>query len=94
MGAHTQSGGRYFNPRTPRGVRQALRRKFRPLREFQSTHPARGATSVDVSTIYPYVFQSTHPARGATKYCFINRNNINNFNPRTPRGVRRCINCL
>ena len=37
-----------------------------PAREFQSTHPARGATS-DIAYYVPHaVFQSTHPARGAT----------------------------
>ena len=36
--------------------------------EFQSTHPARGATFDEaVSLGLMRAFQSTHPARGATK---------------------------
>ena len=35
----------YFNPRTPRGVRRAGLRSGIQRRPFQSTHPARGATS-------------------------------------------------
>ncbi len=34
----------YFNPRTPRGVRQVPSYNDWPNHEFQSTHPARGAT--------------------------------------------------
>ncbi len=34
--------------------------------EFQSTHPARGATPCLNIQVFPIVFQSTHPARGAT----------------------------
>ena len=45
----------YFNPRTPRGVRRASPLPLR-LRhpQFQSTHPARGAT------IYPHPTMSIH----------------------------------
>ena len=35
---------RYFNPRTPRGVRHRPGISFGTQRIFQSTHPARGAT--------------------------------------------------
>ena len=39
---------------------------------FQSTLPARGATLLDVMTVFPDAFQSTLPARGATRLtnCF------------------------
>ena len=33
-----------FNPRTPRGVRRLIKFLVKVLDEFQSTHPARGAT--------------------------------------------------
>ena len=36
-----------FNPRTPRGVRRDILRHNRKLVQFQSTHPARGATLRD-----------------------------------------------
>ena len=78
--------------------------------EFQSTHPARGATSWAELDAEAQEFQSTHPARGATLHrryprhvkeisihapregCDISRRSVaddkQNFNPRTPRGVR------
>ena len=37
-------GWRYFNPRTPRGVRLSMERYTYQDGGFQSTHPARGAT--------------------------------------------------
>ena len=33
-----------FNPRTPRGVRLLVGELAKLLKQFQSTHPARGAT--------------------------------------------------
>ena len=36
---------RYFNPRTPCGVRRAPRYRYTPRAQFQSTHPLRGATA-------------------------------------------------
>ena len=35
----------HFNPRTPRGVRHAINLFWTVDTEFQSTHPARGATA-------------------------------------------------
>ena len=65
-------------------------RKNRVIEKFQSTHPARGATS---SPIRPrrlsFIFQSTHPARGATRLSPRRGYPSWYFNPRTPRGVRR-----
>ena len=56
-----------FNPRTPRGVRPAGRRgRGTGSSRFQSTHPARGATSKGGRRAATLKFQSTHPARGAT----------------------------
>ena len=57
----------YFNPRPPRGGRPSLvaQRSIRFL--FQSTPPARGATSTTPFISFSYSgFQSTPPARGAT----------------------------
>ena len=57
----------YFNPRTPRGVRQVSNISFLLFHStFQSTHPARGATDTLISVKLTDTFQSTHPARGAT----------------------------
>ena len=57
--------------------------------QFQSTHPARGATSNDKRLeADELLFQSTHPARGATVCRRATMDVFTCFNPRTPRGVR------
>ena len=79
----------YFNPRTPRGVRPGGWVWCSPRRaEFQSTHPARGATTRTSTAQANVRFQSTHPARGATAHKRDHARRILYFNPRTPRGVR------
>ena len=62
-------GVRYFNPRTPCGVRPATTCPTGTQHIFQSTHPLRGATLavIEATSILP--FQSTHPLRGATNTC-------------------------
>ena len=59
---------RYFNPRTPCGVRRTNTTSHLRSDLFQSTHPLRGATVafVQISTDLIVIFQSTHPLRGAT----------------------------
>ena len=57
----------HFNPRSPRGERQANKRRSERGAGFQSTLPARGATVVlSDYPLAPVPFQSTLPARGAT----------------------------
>ena len=106
----------HFNPRTPRGVRLGPQMILTRPPVFQSTHPARGATSWAELDAEAQEFQSTHPARGATLHrryprhvkeisihapregCDISRRSVaddkQNFNPRTPRGVRQLLSCL
>ena len=57
-----------FNPRSPHGERRSGRDGLLVGKEFQSTLPARGATS-DRWQLYHNckAFQSTLPARGATR---------------------------
>ena len=63
--------------------------------QFQSTHPARGATSNDKRLeADELLFQSTHPARGATVCRRATMDVFTCFNPRTPRGVRRTVSTL
>ena len=72
------------------GCDPSMRRLDFLISQFQSTHPARGATE-------PHQrgrggaggFQSTHPARGATSDVQYWHACFGYFNPRTPRGVRR-----
>ena len=56
-----------FNPRTPRGVRRSGCGTSQCPPRFQSTHPARGATTGMPWRSSMERFQSTHPARGATE---------------------------
>ena len=63
----TPSAAIDFNPRTPCGVRPPSPNNCTTGREFQSTHPMRGATSLTTSSsVFVVRFQSTHPMRGAT----------------------------
>ena len=56
-----------FNPRTPCGVRRCVCTLMAFVTKFQSTHPLRGATLLQVRRHDPAQgFQSTHPLRGAT----------------------------
>ena len=58
------------------------------LVEFQSTHPAGGATKAWENSMGQNQFQSTHPAGGATMLPKALFALPHYFNPRTPRGVR------
>ena len=57
---------RYFNPRTPCGVRPEFSKIIEHLPGFQSTHPVWGATLFPRLSFALKVFQSTHPVWGAT----------------------------
>ena len=48
------------------GCDQSLKLAASQANQFQSTHPARGATGSSPSSSASSAFQSTHPARGAT----------------------------
>ncbi len=57
-----------FNPRTPRGVRQAIDLHLMALTDPISIHaPREGCDSSLTESPSSYLFQSTHPARGATR---------------------------
>ena len=61
-----------------------------PPFEFQSTPPARGATTILTTKCQQkFKFQSTPPARGATSSLSIVTSHYMYFNPRPPRGGRR-----
>ena len=61
------------------------------LSRFQSTLPARGATTCCLVNRYAVVFQSTLPARGATCPCPRPASPPRHFNPRSPHGERQII---
>ena len=56
----------HFNPRSPRGERQAKATDVPGWDQFQSTLPSRGATSPTFRSRSWSEFQSTLPSRGAT----------------------------
>ena len=63
--------------------------RFKYFFLFQSTHPLRDATDIDiVTTSYISLFQSTHPLRDATSMLMYQGHMNQNFNPRTPYGMR------
>ena len=79
----------YFNPRTPRGVRLQPGYECKVSDEFQSTHPARGAT-FECTLLFVFLVISIHaPREGCDLRPSITPAERLNFNPRTPRGVRR-----
>ena len=58
----------YFNPRSLHGERPAVDLSKSTISTFQSTLPARGATTTISFAWRAMLFQSTLPARGATQY--------------------------
>ena len=78
-----------FNPRTPRGVRQRHPLHSSYDRQFQSTHPARGATTSGGRRYTSALNFNPRTPRGVRR-CIdrLSPWHRNNFNPRTPRGVR------
>ena len=81
---------RHFNPRTPRGVR-LFSSKLPPFsQEFQSTHPARGATWHLRQDGGQHLEISIHaPREGCDTTPGVQIMAQGDFNPRTPRGVRQ-----
>ena len=89
VGRNPEGVSGYFNPRPPRGGRLRWWPANRPPDLFQSTPPARGATSAGTLSPIGYVlFQSTPPARGATSGIPYKMVSTLYFNPRPPRGGR------
>ena len=56
--------------------------------EFQSTHPARGATAVSSLRRLPVAISIHAPREGCDRGCQPMSKRLIHFNPRTPRGVR------
>ena len=79
----------YFNPRTPRGVRRVLEIVKIIRVEFQSTHPSRGATNVRVVCRRRRAISIHAPLAGCDGGEKVIQHVLSDFNPRTPRGVRR-----
>ena len=84
----------YFNPRPPRGGRRRHLKSCRYPHRFQSTPPARGATSSPSSrwSTVPN-FNPRPPRGGRPPWDSAASPSASNFNPRPPRGGRRCSPC-
>ena len=80
---------RYFNPRTPCGVRQGGSEPVDILNGFQSTHPVWGATDGQQDQRRPGHISIHAPRVGCDSKCSLVWSPLCNFNPRTPCGVRR-----
>ena len=79
---------RYFNPRTPRGVRRRTVIHILAHVNFNPRTPRGVRLGMMRPSLMRTLFQSTHPARGATRWTGCRCSGSHNFNPRTPRGVR------
>ena len=59
--------------------------------EFQSTHPARGATCTTLQAFCKASISIHAPREGCDIGHLLRERDIADFNPRTPRGVRRMM---
>ena len=90
FGTGDVSGWRYFNPRTPRGVRLDALRGLLGSHLISIHAPREGCDE-----FLPYPFDSRGaisihaPREGCDGRPFYHFRDLTNFNPRTPRGVRR-----
>ena len=81
-----------FNPRTPSGVRRSATSSSWLRQRFQSTHPIRGAT-LHGRHVDPHLRISIHaPHTGCDGAILAVKAEAENFNPRTPYGVRHARN--
>ena len=89
IGFCTSDHKRNFNPRAPCGVRRSKKARAAPTPTFQSTHPLRGATFFYLLGVVGSIISIHAPLAGcdipAVWIVIANQN----FNPRTPCGVRR-----
>ena len=77
-----------FNPRTPCGVRQGSETQRLCSKQFQSTHPLRGATKAKHGQQDSCHISIHAPLAGCDLCRRFNASCIGYFNPRTPCGVR------
>ena len=78
-----------FNPRSPRGERQATNNADNHNQQFQSTLPARGATLLQQQHRQTRPISIHAPREGSDRRMrYIERRLAEHFNPRSPRGER------
>ena len=62
---------KYFNPRTPRGVRLAIIEAVAARERFQSTHPARGATQLIGIGLHRLLISIHAPREGCDFHLYV-----------------------
>ena len=77
-----------FNPRTPCGVRPSVRLDGLQFQAISIHAPRVGCDGMSLESKHIKTFQSTHPVWGATPPWRYSDKGCNDFNPRTPCGVR------
>ena len=81
-----------FNPRSPHGERRTRKPTEITRRRFQSTLPARGATSGRKCSSFSKNYFNPRSPHGERPDCGITPcNHFGHFNPRSPHGERRVM---
>ena len=73
------------------GCDRSARQGTRTRRQFQSTHPLRGATQLNASPFSTMAISIHAPLAGCDRAGDLHRRQLLHFNPRTPCGVRRGV---
>ena len=82
---------RNFNPRSPRGERLAMFRLLPEGARFQSTLPARGATTSSPPRMVRCIHFNPRSPRGERRRASRSCPGWRHFNPRSPRGERPAV---
>ena len=91
--SYTSSRVLDFNPRTPCGVRLDVLDCGKQHIQFQSTHPLRGATRMSSAAVSIRCISIHAPLAGCDLVGGVRVVDREDFNPRTPCGVRRVREC-
>ncbi len=78
-----------FNPRAPHGARRDTKHFLPRLERFQSTRPARGATSISGFIFVSCACFNPRAPHGARRASGLRCTPAAGFNPRAPHGARR-----
>ena len=82
--AMMRSSKRYFNPRTPHGVRPSVMSAAAPTGIFQPTHPSRGATRLNLKNAYRKLISTHAPLTGCDAKQFLGQGSLPIFQPTHP----------
>ena len=78
-----------FNPRTPRGVRRIVWQHWRELMGISIHAPREGCDSLSYLVFWRMIISIHAPREGCDPRRYDPQGERQNFNPRTPRGVRQ-----